>query len=250
MEKMYEKIKLKNLNEYEIDSVYEKLINSKKSFFLLEIDLYKQERKGEGKNKGTSTKKFVLTKEKSIFNIKNEKEFVEKCKQDEYYKTRYVDDEEEKIFILENKEEIEIALKEYWKNINMNKEELSKEKTLDYIFGCVAIRIGNTNSFITTIRGKKDLTEYTIVKDVDNLKKEVKVIGKKAALNAPLLYNLFFENNNAKKIIHINHKYTNDVTVEYEFPGTINDSLRNMNTSFNIRYHGFFKLYDKVGNKI
>ena len=232
MEKMYEKIKLKNLNEYEIDSVYEKLINSKKSFFLLEIDLYKQERKGEGKNKGTSTKKFVLTKE------------------DEYYKTRYVDDEEEKTFILENKEEMEIALKEYWKNINMNKEELSKEKTLDYIFGCVAIRIGNTNSFITTIRGKKDLTEYTIVKDVDNLKKEVKVIGKKAALNAPLLYNLFFENNNAKKIIHINHKYTNDVTVEYEFPGTINDSLRNMNTSFNIRYHGFFKLYDKVGNKI
>ena len=76
------------------------------------------------------------------------------------------------------------------------------------------------------------------------------VSGKKATLNAPLLHNLF-KNEDIKIVVHINHKYDDRLPyLPYAFPGTIRDSLRDISESFNISHHGLFMLFDNEENMI
>ncbi len=75
------------------------------------------------------------------------------------------------------------------------------------------------------------------------------VSGKKATLNAPLLAKIF-ENKKVEAIVHIHEFNECFPYYEYAFPGTLQDSIRENNTSFNIRYHGVFLLFDKKGNRL
>lgn len=220
----YKKITVSDINKKIIDEVYHDLLKNKWHFVILDSN-------------GSLS---VLTKEKSIFQINNEQQFINDFKQDIYYKT-----------IIDNKS---VSLNE--KDLNIYKEYIKKYKNIiekntyddKYIFGSVAVK--TNKGFITTIRGKENLTEYTIVSHIDHINHIINVIGKKATLNAPLLDNIF-KNEKVKVIVHINHEYDNKFPYyDYAFPGTVKDSNRNNKTSFNIKYHGVIYMFDKNGKLI
>lgn len=223
----YKKIKLDNINNSIIDKLYKDLLNYKWQFLIIEVD----------------NKLKVLTKEKSIFEISSESKFIKNANEDTYYKTIIVNESEDQFYL---KKDLEL----YFTYLNKYKKEMSKTLYGDkYLFGSVAVRTKD-NNFITTIRGKENFLEYTIVKKVNHSNHEIDVVGKKSTLNAPLLSKLF-ENNKVKAIVHINHFYDNNLPYyDYAFPGTINDSMRPNDTSFNISYHGVIYLFDKQGNII
>ncbi len=220
----YRKIYVSNINSEIVDETYKNLLKNKWHFVILDVN-------------GVLN---VLTKEKSMFEINNEQQFINEFKQDTYYKT-----------IINNKNMIVNK-----KDLNIYKEYIQKYKDImqkniygdKYIFGSVAVK--TENGFITTIRGKENLNDYTIVYDVDHINHTLNVINKKATLNAPLL-DYLFKNEQVKVIVHINHEYDNSLPhYDYAFPGTVRDSIRNNKTSFNIKHHGVIYLFDKNGNLI
>ena len=220
----YKKTCISNINGKIIDEIYKDLLNNRWHFVILDVN----------------GKLNVLTKEKSIFEIDNEQKFLNEFKKDIYYKT------------IINHEQININPKDleiYNKYIKKYKDIMEKNIYGDkYIFGSVAVKI--EDGFITTIRGKEDLNDYTVVTKVDHKNHIINVINKKATLNAPLLDNLF-SNEKVKVIVHINHEFDDKLPYyEYAFPGTVKDSIRNNNTSFNIKYHGVMYLFDEEGNLI
>lgn len=213
-------IYIQNLNT-DIDSLYNELLNKKEQFLFVSC-------------KGI---KYVLTKEKSIIPINDTKTFLNSIKNDIYYKS-----------IVKNCE-INIDKKdlELYKNYiqKFNKQLTEKKYNDKYYFGCVAVK--TNNGFITTIRGKRDLNEYTLVENVDHDNHIINVLNKKATLNAPLL-DYIFKNRKVKAIVHL-HEFDNKLPFyDYAFPGTLKDSVRNNTTSFNIMYHGVIYLFDKNGN--
>jgi len=219
----YKKIKLTDFNENNIDLIYKELLDKKLDFIILD-----------------NNKLYVLTKEKSIFEIKNEENFIKEYKKNIYYKTIITDKN-----ININPNDLEI----YKNYIRKYKDIMLKRNYGDkYIFGSIAVKM--KKGFITTIRGKEDLNDYTIVSNVDHINHTLNVINKKATLNAPLLDHLF-KNKKVKVIVHINHEYDKNLPYyDYAFPGTIKDSIRNNETSFNIKHHGVIYLFDKKGNII
>lgn len=209
-------------NDDELDKIYEEMLDNKWDFTIL---------KKEGKFS-------VLTKEKSIFEIDDIDMFINKYKENIFYKTIILDKDNEV-----NKDDLNIYF-EYIKKYG--KRMLKNIYGKRYVFGSVAVKSGN--KIITTLRGKKDLNDYTIIDKVDHNKHLVYVRGNKATLNAPLL-DYLFKNKKVKVIVHINHEYDKRlVNYNYAFPGTVNDSIRNNETSFNIKYHGLIYLFDKNGN--
>ena len=213
-------IYIQNLNT-DIDSLYNELLNNKEQFLFVSC-------------KGI---KYVLTKEKSIIPINDTKTFLNSIKNDIYYKS-----------IVKNCE-INIDKKDLvlYKNYiqKFNKQLTEKKYNDKYYFGCVAVK--TNNGFITTIRGKRDLNEYTLVKNVDHDNHIINVLNKKATLNAPLL-DYIFKNRKVKAIVHL-HEFDNKLPFyDYAFPGTLKDSVRNNTTSFNIMYHGVIYFFDKNGN--
>lgn len=220
----YKKTTIETLNDNVVDALYKELLHNKYSFMLIN---YKN-------------KHMVLTKEKSFFEIQDEKTFVEKYNQNKFYKTVIVNKD---IKVNEN------DLKLYYKYLNMFKDKMLKNLYGDkYIFGSVAVK--TDNGFITTIRGKENLNDYTVVLNVDNTINTVEVLNKKATLNAPLLFNMF-QNKKVKIIVHINHEYDDSLEYyEYAFPGTTQDSFRKNIKSFNIKHHGLVYLFDSNGNLI
>lgn len=220
----YKKIYISNIDNKIIDEVYSNLLEKKWHFVILDVN-------------GTLN---VLTKEKSIFEIDNEQQFINNFEQDIYYKT-----------IINNKN---ISVNENDLNIYnayIQKYKYIIEKNIygdKYIFGSVAVK--TDKGFITTIRGKENLNDYTLVYSVNHTNHTLKVENKKATLNAPLL-DYLFKNEKVKVIVHINHEYENQLPYyEYAFPGTVRDSIRNNKTSFNIKYHGVIYLFDKDGKLI
>lgn len=220
----YKKEYIDNLTDETVDAIYKDLLKNKWQFVIMEID----------------KKRYVLTKEKSVFEIDDEGGYIDDANRDIYYHTEYVEEELD----LGNRLEV---FKEY---ISKYKDKIVKNLYGDkYIFGSIAVRL-DENSFITTIRGKEDLSEYTIVKSVDHETKTVYVKGKKATLNAPLLASLF-ENKDVDAIVHINHYFDPELkNLSYAFPGTVKDSIRDNKESFNIKYHGVIYLFDKDGKKL
>ena len=218
----YKKFKIAIQEDGVIDKIYTELLANKWHFVILDID-------GQLK---------VLTKEKSFFDIDDECTFLNSIKYDVYYKSE----------IIENYEDInKVDIDLYFKYIKKFKNVL--EKNLyggRYLFGSVAVK--TSKGFITTIRGKENLDDFTIVYDVNHAEHIIKVQIKKATLNAPLLHYLFTQNKGVKSIVHLNGKFDNSLPfLEYAFPGTEKDSIRNINTSFNIRHHGVVYLFDDKG---
>ena len=221
----YKKIKLTSVEDKFINEVYSELLLNKWHFVILDIDNQLK----------------VLTKEKSIVDIDDEQEFLNSYLNDVYYKSKIIES-------CESLNNLDIDL--YYKYIEKFKHSL--EKNIyggKYLFGSVAVR--NDNGFITTIRGKENLNNFTIVYDVNHKDHIVKVANKKATLNAPLLDYIFKKNKNIKVIVHLNGEFDNYLpTLEYAFPGTEKDSIRNINTSFNIRHHGLVYLFNETGKLI
>ena len=211
---------IQNLNT-DVDSLYNVLLNNKEQFLFVSC-------------KGI---KYVLTKEKSIIPINDTKTFLNSIKGDIYYKSIVKNDN---VTLDKN------DLKLYKQYIEKFKNKLTEKKYNDkYYFGSIAIK--NGNGFITTIRGKEDLNEYTLVENVDHVNHIINVFNKKATLNAPLL-DYIFQNKKVKAIVHL-HEFDNKLPFyDYAFPGTLRDSVRNNTTSFNIKYHGVIYLFDKNGN--
>lgn len=220
----YKKIHLSNINNKIIDDIYNHLLQNKWHFVILDINGILK----------------ILTKEKSIFEIDNEQEFIESCKQDTFYKTTILN---QNIAVNQN----DLTL--YNEYIEKYKDTIQKNIYGDkYIFGSIAVK--TQNGFITTIRGKENLNDYTIVNNVDHITHTITTTNKKATLNAPLL-DYLFRNEKVKIIVHINHEYDPKLPYyDYAFPGSVRDSIRNNSTSFNIKHHGVMYLYDKNGNLI
>lgn len=216
----YKRIVLSSLDDKTIDKIYNDLLVNKWQFAILEINV----------------KETVLTKEKSIFEITNEKEFLDCANKDIYYKT-----------IFTNKQ-VSIDMQDlslYYKYIDKYRNCLERKiYGGKYYFGSIAVK--TSNGFITTVRGKENLNDYTLVLNVNHNLHEVEVLNKKATINAPLLHYLFQNNKDIKVIVHLNGNFDNSLQcLDYAFPGTERDSIREINKSFNIRYHGVFYLIDK-----
>ena len=213
-------IYIQNLNT-DIDNLYNELLNKKEQFLFVSC-------------KGI---KYALTKEKSIIPINDTKTFLNSIKNDIYYKSMVKNCE-----INIDKKDLELY-KNYIQKFN---KQLTEKKYNDkYYFGCVAVK--TNNGFITTIRGKRNLNEYTLVLNVDHDNHIINVLNRKATLNAPLL-DYIFKNRKVKAIVHL-HEFDNKLPFyDYAFPGTLKDSVRNNTTSFNIMYHGVIYLFDKNGN--
>lgn len=220
----YKKIYVSSIDNKIIDETYKNLLENKWHFVILDVN-------------GVLN---VLTKEKSLFNINNEQQFINDFKQDIYYKTIIIN---KNISINENDLNIYNAYIQKYKDI-MGKNIYGDK----YVFGSVAVK--TDKGFITTIRGKENLNDYTLVNSVDHTNHTLNVENKKATLNAPLL-DYLFKNEKVKVIVHINHEYDNNLPYyDYAFPGTVRDSIRNNKTSFNIKYHGVIYLFDKNRNLI
>lgn len=179
--------------------------------------------------------KFIITKEKSVIPIKEESlhEFIIDNIENEFYKTETIDIDETQF--------IDFSEKLILFKTLINQFEKNFVKTNDFIFGTIAVKLDET-SFLTTIRGKNDLNDYSIIKFIDD-KKRIVYTNKKATLNSPLLNNIFKNNKNIEYIIHTHFFNENYSTYKYEQPGTIKDSVRNIKGNFNIEYHGSFELY-------
>lgn len=216
----YKRIGITALDDTTIDNIYKQMLLNRWHFVVLDID----------------NKLKVLTKEKSLFDIDSVEEFVKSWKADIYYLSEVIERSE---VIDEN----DINL--YYKYIERFRASIEQNVYGGkYLFGSVAVKM--KNGFITTIRGKENLDDYTIVNDVDYSRHIVKVLGKKATLNAPLLHYLFNTNKNVKIIVHLNSQFDNSLpTLEYAFPGTQKDTIRDINTSFNIRYHGLIYMFSE-----
>lgn len=213
----YEVKNIDKLDDKEINLLYKELLNNKWHFVII----------------NNNDINYILTKEKSIFKIDDVDEFINLANKDVFYRTEFVNRNE-----VINKDDLDL----FKKYINEYRNRIEKKLYGDkYLFGSVAVRTNN-DEFITTIRGKENLNEYTIVRRVDHNKHIVYVSGKKATLNAPLLDTLF-KNKDVKVIVHINHEFDKTLpNYEYAFPGTIRDSIRDNQKSFNIKYHGLFYL--------
>jgi len=122
-------------------------------------------------------------------------------------------------------------------------------KVKDMLFGTVALRL-DKKEFLTTGRGKNELTDIVKVRSVNHDKRRVTTELSKATLNAPLLDKIFKGNRKVKFIVHSHKEEENIPTFAYAIPGTDMDSKRRVSTSFNIEGHGSFKLYDRGQNKL
>lgn len=184
----------------------------------------------------------AITKERSLIELTEEKlqDFVQKLKNDQYYSTIFCS------------EEPQFGLKEVNDKFDKYKREFGdKFKRVyggKYRFGTIAVR-ADKDGFLTTARGKSHLDDISVVKNVDHELRQILTYGtKKATLNAPLLSNIF-KNNDIDVIVHY-HEMENLPELEYAVPGTVRDSDRDIKGSFNIKYHGCYLLFDINGNII
>lgn len=131
-------------------------------------------------------------------------------------------------------------------------------QTGDMKFGTVAWRAtesGKPVVFVTTARGKKELTELSCVMNVDHsartilsLKDSGKVV--KASLNAPLLERIFNENDDVWGILHFHRQEPGLVVQPWAPPGTVRDTMRDVRKPFNVQGHGCYLYLDHSGNII
>jgi len=116
----------------------------------------------------------------------------------------------------------------------------------DLLFGCIAVRSVN-NGFICSARGKKDLSEFVHVAEVEHASRRVYAIQKKASLNAPLLDSLFRHFPMAQAIVHKHECGTDLPKLPWAPPGTARDSQRELPSGdFEIEHHGTFNILTEI----
>jgi len=121
-------------------------------------------------------------------------------------------------------------------------------KVGDKYFGTVAIRSGS--GFYTTARGKESIDnpdDIVFVESVDHKTKTVVSLHKKPTLNAPLLHHIFNTNPEINVIVHwhvssLNMDSFGFPVLLHAVPGTVRDSIRDIDKSFVIQGHGAFEL--------
>jgi len=192
-------------------------------------------------------RKLVITKEHSVQEIVGNEDlarFVCEMLEDKYYATRLRDGWLERTTV----EELDIvAARKLCKRYAVAFAD-KFHKTYGkqgYRFGTIATRVQNREdvSFVTTVRGKEDMSDWTHVSSVDHREKVVTVEGPKATLNAPLLHYLFELNPKCRTIVHAHETNTDLPLVAWAPPGTVRDSCRVCRESFEIEHHGVFWLY-------
>lgn len=199
--------------------------------------------------------KYAITKEHSIIemNIEQMVDYLYKCINDEYYKTIKAGD-----YYFNDITSYADKYYHYCKNYSSAFSICG-----EYMFGCVAVRINSIslsqeyNPFIISPRGKNNITDkkYCVINHVNHSTLEIESGDKlKASLNAPLIYEIFRQNKEVSVVVHL-HEYIDDLEkslpkYEYAIPGTKRDSLRYINSSFNIEYHGYYLIFDSNGNMI
>lgn len=183
---------------------------------------------------------YAVTKERAEHKMPRDNlvNFVGDCLKDTYYRTCHTD------CLADNGKEIALLKKTL---------ETYKDKFVrvgEYVFGTVAVRC--EKGFVTTTRGKNEVEDITYVWDVDHIHYIVNVCGKKASLNAPLLDMVFKKNPQVKKIVHLHEMiHQGDYpTFPYAPPGTLRDTHRDCEISFNIQDHGCILMLDENGYPI
>ena len=179
-------------------------------------------------------KKYAVTKERSIIELTTENyaDFIRTAIYDNYYKTTVINDEC-------NIPHTSIAQFNNLKDLySFYFEKLYAEK---YRFGTIALKLPN-GQILTTGRGKREMDEISIIDGVDFENRIIYSVGKKSTLNAGLLYYLFNINPTLKYIVHYHEDCENLPHLEYAFPGTERDCIRDMHESFVINNHGTFVL--------
>ena len=193
--------------------------------------------------------KYAVTKEKGIIEFKfpqSENTFVNfiiEATKDKYYSTEieWYDDID-----LYDYHTAKLRLVHFLKKYNKKfTKTYGKEK---YKFGTVAVRIGETNAFVTTARGKKEMEEAVVVHKVDHRGRKVYTVNQKATLNAPLLHKLLKNDKSLSAIVHY-HEQSQDkiATCQYSPPGTVRDAniadtLHPSHKIFQVEGHGIYKL--------
>ena len=204
---------------------YKELLNSKKNYSVI----------------NHNNKTYILTKEYSCFEVDDLEKFEADFKNDEFYSTDFVDGKISELVTSEDLLVYNHLLKRYKTYFIPNE--------LGLIFGCLAVR--GKDCYITTTRGKKDLLSMCFVKSVDHENRKIQVLKQavntfekeeKSTLNMPLLDYIFKTNPGVKAIIHYHSDKSVGPTLPYAFPGTVRDSIRNINTNFEIEHHGQFIL--------
>jgi ribulose-5-phosphate 4-epimerase/fuculose-1-phosphate aldolase len=117
---------------------------------------------------------------------------------------------------------------------------------VDRVFGAVAVRI-DANHVLVSPREKGAMFSSEDAVVVTGLDLERKVIftlkGKKATLNAPLLFRVLLAFD-AKAVVHLHEENSEWPTLPYAPPGTVRDNDRSFATKeqvyrkFNIKGHG------------
>ena len=188
-------------------------------------------------------KKFAVTKEKSVIPMTSDEmvRFILQAIDDQYYTTTIVSEMETYM-----QDILERPTGELYRKL-LDKYAPKFVTVNNIVFGTIAVRWGSTGSFITTARGKKDLNAVSFVSRVNygfadegEPKYGVFAGPVKPTLNAPLLYHIFLTNPDVKAIIHYHEDVTNNLP--WAPPGTVRDSMRNINSSFGIDHHGRFLL--------
>lgn len=218
--------------------------------------------------------KWAVTKEggvHTLVGIEKLSDFIYACTSDKHYSTSLISLTVGEFSSFVNSNDMYQQTLSRCKDLIRSKSDLFKFKphtnSHKYVFGTVASRVTNVGrshvdcgdhvvdidnvQFITTVRGKKSMDEFTYISNVDHNRRYVTVFGPgKATLNAPLLHFLFGINPNCDSIIHFHRHSFLKSSLNWAPPGTIRDSIRNVKTSFDINNHGSFILLDKYGNRI
>ena len=194
--------------------------------------------------------KYAVTKEMGEHVLQSDKElvnFINLLLADSYYTTIFESPQRSFSFVEKVKFGSELL---YQFGMQFNKQYGKAQ----YRFGTVAMRC--EEGFLTTVRGKKELGDWTHVLRIDNGElPRVVVNGEynhtKATLNAPLLGNIFSANPRVQTIIHYHEQVDGFKTLPYAPPGTVRDSVReDISHGFNIEGHGTFKLFNGNGEQI
>lgn len=135
----------------------------------------------------------------------------------------------------------------YWLKL----KDLAKQYELNFpesqngmVFGTIAANLGSSG-FVTTGRGKRELDEIAFVERVDHENRIVYARGgKKATLNAPLIDRVFKTVPQARYVVHYHEPMDGLPTLPWAPPGTVRDSIRDVDGSFNIDSHGAFLVFD------
>jgi ribulose-5-phosphate 4-epimerase/fuculose-1-phosphate aldolase len=192
---------------------------------------------------------------------------------DEYYSTHKVEDtkawlsyglktDKDKGF--HSKQEVLARMQEFYERF---KSKFVRQQG-GYVFGSIAT-IANeaTGSFVTTSRGKTeaDVSEENLVyvHHINHAEREIlidsirnrKGLSVKASLNAPLVHGIFHYLPEAHTVVHLHEQREELQTFPYAPPGTVRDGYNSRRTSgerksFNVKNHGCYLIFNKIGEQI